>query len=89
MGGQKIGLVRLVSEETSAGKVINFVEMMRRSLMPLYNCLWRYRPFVLLTGTTIALILLVAGSIALLAAVGATTLPSTLTGAVAGGAKRE
>jgi len=46
-------------------------------------------PFVLLGGTTIVLILLIAGSIALLSAVGSTTLPSTLTGGVAGGAKRE
>lgn len=47
------------------------------------------RPFVLLAGTTIVLLLLVVGSIALLYAVGSTALPSTLTGAVAGGAKRE
>lgn len=47
------------------------------------------RPFVLLAGTVIALILLVAGSIGLLTAVGSQELPSTLTGAVAGGHKRE
>ncbi|KAI0339977.1 hypothetical protein BDW22DRAFT_1335508 [Trametopsis cervina] len=46
-------------------------------------------PFVLLAGTTIALILLVGGSVALLSAVGSTALPSTLTGGVAGGSKRE
>ncbi|KAI0088152.1 hypothetical protein BDY19DRAFT_994554 [Irpex rosettiformis] len=45
-------------------------------------------PFVLLTGTTIGLILLVAGSVALLGAIGSTPLPSTLTGGVAS-SKRE
>ena len=47
------------------------------------------RPFVLLTGTVIALILLVGGSVALLTSIGAQELPSTLTGGVAGGLKRE
>ncbi|EKM54738.1 uncharacterized protein PHACADRAFT_258774 [Phanerochaete carnosa HHB-10118-sp] len=46
-------------------------------------------PFVLLGGTVIALILLVGGSIGLLTAVGSQELPSTLTGAVAGGHKRD
>ncbi|KAI0633576.1 hypothetical protein C8Q77DRAFT_1057895 [Trametes polyzona] len=40
-------------------------------------------PFVLLAGTTITLLLLVGGSIALLTAVGDQKLPSTLTGGVA------
>jgi hypothetical protein len=44
---------------------------------------------VLLGGTVIVLILLVAGSVALLSGVGSQELPSTLTGAVAGGLKRE
>ncbi|TFY54291.1 hypothetical protein EVJ58_g8952 [Rhodofomes roseus] len=39
-------------------------------------------PFVLLSGTVIALILLVGGSIALLTAIGEQELPSTLTGGV-------
>ena len=44
------------------------------------------RPFVLLAGTTVTLLLLVGGSIALLTAVGEQKLPSTLTGGVASGA---
>lgn len=47
------------------------------------------RPFVLLGGTVIALILLVAGSVGLLTSVGSQDLPSTLTGGAAGGTKRE
>ena len=43
-----------------------------------------FRPFVLLTGTAIGLIFLVAGSVALLSAAGSSPLPSTLTGGVAG-----
>jgi len=37
-------------------------------------------PFALLAGSTIALILLIGGSISLLAGIGEETLPSTLTG---------
>ena len=44
---------------------------------------------MLISGTVIALILLVAGSVALLTGVGSQELPSTLTGAVAGGHKRD
>ncbi|KAI0335087.1 hypothetical protein GY45DRAFT_1241531 [Cubamyces sp. BRFM 1775] len=40
-------------------------------------------PFVLLAGTTVTLLLLVGGSVALLTAVGEQKLPSTLTGGVA------
>lgn len=47
------------------------------------------RPFVLLAGTVVALILLVGGSVALLSAIGSEELPSTLSGGVAGGLKRE
>lgn len=47
------------------------------------------RPFVLLTGTVVLLILLVGGSVALLTTIGANDLPSTLTGGVAGGSKRD
>ncbi|CDO69154.1 hypothetical protein BN946_scf185042.g56 [Trametes cinnabarina] len=43
-------------------------------------------PFVLLAGTTVTLLLLVGGSIALLTAVGDQKLPSTLTGGVASNA---
>lgn len=50
---------------------------------------FRIRPFVLLGGTVIALILLIVGSVALLSGVGSQELPSTLTGAVVGGSKRE
>ncbi|PSS37536.1 hypothetical protein PHLCEN_2v612 [Hermanssonia centrifuga] len=46
-------------------------------------------PFVLIGGTVVALVLLVGGSIALLSAIGSQELPSTLTGGVAGGLKRE
>lgn len=48
-----------------------------------------FRPFVLLTGTAVVLILLVAGSVALLSAIGSNELPSTLTGGVAHGSKRD
>lgn len=41
------------------------------------------RPFVLLSGTVIALILLVGASVALLTGIGEQELPSTLTGGVA------
>ena len=44
---------------------------------------------MLLGVTVVALILLVAGSVGLLTAVGSQELPSTLTGGVAGGSKRE
>lgn len=40
------------------------------------------RPFVLLTGTVVALIVLVGGSIALLSGIGEQELPSTLTGGI-------
>ncbi|TFK53573.1 hypothetical protein OE88DRAFT_1717789 [Heliocybe sulcata] len=46
-------------------------------------------PFVLLTGTVITLILLIAGSVGLLFGIDADKLPSTLTGAVAPGLKRD
>jgi hypothetical protein len=45
-------------------------------------------PFVLLAGSTIALILLIAGSISLLAGISSEKLPSTLTGGAVNG-KRE
>lgn len=41
------------------------------------------RPFVLLSGTAIALILLVGASVVLLTGIGEQELPSTLTGGVA------
>jgi len=44
-------------------------------------------PFVLLAGSTIALILLIAGSISLLAGIGDEKLPSTLTGGAIGAKK--
>jgi hypothetical protein len=44
-------------------------------------------PFVLLAGTTVALILLIAGSISLLGAIGSERLPSTLTGGAVSGKK--
>jgi len=47
------------------------------------------RPFVLLAGTTIGLLIVIFGSIGLLYAVGETALPSTLMGNVGGGLKRE
>ena len=39
-------------------------------------------PFVLLAGTTVTLLLLVFGSVALLSGIGGENLPSTLTGGV-------
>ena len=47
------------------------------------------RPFVLLAGTTIGLLIVIFGSIGLLYTVGETALPSTLTGNVGGGLKRD
>ena len=44
--------------------------------------LWHGRPFVLLAGTTVTLLLLVLGSVGLLSGVGGEKLPSTLTGGV-------
>ncbi|EPQ57678.1 hypothetical protein GLOTRDRAFT_127446 [Gloeophyllum trabeum ATCC 11539] len=46
-------------------------------------------PFVLLTGTVVVLILLIAGSVGLLFGIDSDKLPSTLTGAVAPGLKRD
>lgn len=46
------------------------------------------RPFVLLAGTTIGLLIVIVGSIGLLYKVGEAALPSTLTGSV-GGMKRD
>lgn len=46
------------------------------------------RPFVLLAGTTIGLLIVIIGSIGLLYKVGDAALPSTLTGDV-GGLKRD
>ncbi|EMD33726.1 hypothetical protein CERSUDRAFT_87059 [Gelatoporia subvermispora B] len=46
-------------------------------------------PFVLLTGTVVALILLIGGSIALLSGIGEQDLPSTLTGGVVPTTKRD
>lgn len=56
------------------------------AILPMLNSV---RPFVLLTGTVVLLILLVGGSVALLTTIGANDLPSTLTGGVAGGSKRD
>jgi hypothetical protein len=44
-------------------------------------------PFVLLAGSTVALILLIAGSLSLLAGIGSEKLPSTLTGGAVSGKK--
>ncbi|KDQ55773.1 hypothetical protein JAAARDRAFT_208550 [Jaapia argillacea MUCL 33604] len=46
-------------------------------------------PFVLITGTVITLILLIGGSVALLYGIGDEELPSTLTGGVHGGLRKE
>lgn len=47
------------------------------------------RPFVLITGTVIGLILLIFGSVALLYGIGEHELPSTLLAGAAPGAKKE
>ena len=47
------------------------------------------RPFVLLAGTTIGLLIVIISSVGLLYKVGETELPSTLTGTVGGGLKRD
>jgi len=46
-------------------------------------------PFVLLGGTAVALIILVAGSVALLSGIGSHQLPSVLNGGAAGGLKKD
>ena len=46
------------------------------------------RPFVLLAGTTVGLLIIIVGSIGLLYKVGEAALPSTLTGNV-GGLRRD
>ncbi|KAH7889089.1 hypothetical protein F5I97DRAFT_787612 [Phlebopus sp. FC_14] len=46
-------------------------------------------PFVLITGTVITLILLMAGSVSLLHVIGSQELPSILTGGVNGGSRKE
>lgn len=46
-------------------------------------------PFVLLAGTTVALLLMIAGSVGLLYSIGGQELPTVLTGGIAGGQKRE
>lgn len=46
-------------------------------------------PFVLITGTVITLILLMAGSVSLLYAINNQELPSILTGGISGGARKE
>jgi len=47
------------------------------------------RPFVLLAGTTIGLFITIFGSIGFLYTVGETALPSTLTGTIGVGLKRD
>lgn len=47
------------------------------------------RPFVLLAGTTVGLLIVIIGSVGLLYKVGETALPSTLSGGVGGGLKRD
>jgi hypothetical protein len=47
------------------------------------------RPFVLITGTVIGLILLMGGSVALLYGIGEHELPSTLLAGAAPGAKKD
>ncbi|KAF9653968.1 hypothetical protein BDM02DRAFT_3107153 [Thelephora ganbajun] len=46
-------------------------------------------PFVLLAGTTVGLLIVIIGSIGLLYKVGESALPSTLTGSIGGGLKRD
>lgn len=76
------GLVRLARGRISAGEC-------RFRLASYARINFGWRPFVLLGGTVVALILLVAGSIALLSGIGSQELPSTLTGTVSVGHKRD
>ena len=52
-------------------------------------CFGVVRPFVLIAGTVITLVLIVAGSIALLSGVGNQPLPSVLTGSAPGMSVKE
>ena len=56
--------------------------------MILFMC-FCIRPFVLITGTVVAIFLIAFGSISLLQSVGAQELPSTLVAGAAGHAKHE
>ena len=49
----------------------------------------RFRPFVLITGTVIGLLLLIGGSIALLYSIGGHELPSTLLGSTPGDIRKQ
>jgi Domain of unknown function (DUF3844) len=60
----------------------------RTNILMLCQLIVAVRPFVLLTGTVIGLLIVIAGSVSLLYGVGNEQLPGTLTGGV-GGSKRD
>ena len=65
------GLARVVSEKTLARKLSDGLSISN-------SLIYRRRPFVLLTGSVVVLVLLVIGSVSLLSGVGYNELPSTL-----------
>ena len=76
-GEGSTGQVMPVSGRTLAGEYLCI------PLLHVCSCFALHRPFVLLVGTAVTLLLLVGGSVALLSAIGDQNLPSTLTGGVA------
>ena len=83
----KIGPGKLANARMLAGKMSSNLMQLWSELITAIpiNC----RPFVLLAGTTIGLLIIIIGSVGLLYKVGETELPSTLTGTVGGGLKRD
>lgn len=100
--GQACFVCACTTTVSGAGKVQNWAGEMceRRDVSGCVSCLLGIgkqdvliatfcRPFVLITGTAITLILLIGGSVSLLYAVSAHELPSILTGGVSGGLRKE
>lgn len=71
------GSVKVVKGKTSAGEYRSKPRLRLHTLMDKFS-----RPFVLLTGTVIVLILVVFGSVSLLYTIGDQALPSVLMGGV-------
>jgi len=80
--GQECFVCACTTTVSEAGKVQNWAGEMceRRDVSG---------PFVLITGTVITLILLMAGSVSLLYAISSQELPSILTGGISGGVRKD
>ena len=70
------------------GKLVHSLPNFRKEVEVLFSVL-SARPFVLITGTVIGLLLLIGGSVALLYSIGDQELPSTLLGGIAGSVRKE